>query len=296
MPDYHIGTLDEAARTALAGGDEEDQPDPSRAVFLQSKSWTKALLQSKTRVSPDSFIFTFKLDHDDQDIGLPTGQHLMLRLRDPATREAIIRAYTPLSESHEKGYLRILIKVYYDTPERKGGRMTQALDAIPPGHFVEFKGPVGKFEYLGRGKCTVSGQARRIRRFVMICGGSGITPIFQVLRAVLNDREDQTECLVLDGNRDEQDILCRTELDGLAAENAQRFQLIYTLTRPGPEWKGLTGRVDEAFLSEKVGAPPSLGEDAGEDMVLVCGPEPMEKSVKTIFGKMGWGDSQLLFF
>ncbi|KAF4125294.1 nitrate reductase (NAD(P)H) [Geosmithia morbida] len=295
MPEYHIGTLDEASQKALAdSGEAEKQPDPSRAVFLQSKAWTKALLETKTKVSPDSFIFTFKLDHADQSIGLPTGQHLMMRLRDPVTREAIIRPYTPLSESWEKGYLRILIKVYYDTPGRKGGKMTQALAAIPPGHFVEFKGPVGKFEYLGRGRCTVSGQSRRIRRFVMVCGGSGITPIFQVLGAVLNDPDDPTECLVLDGNRDEHDILCRADLDYLATVNEKRCNLIYTLTKPGPEWKGATGRLDEAFLNEKVGPPPPTNDQ--EDVVLVCGPESMEKSVKSIFGKLGWKDSQLVFF
>jgi nitrate reductase (NAD(P)H) len=70
--------------------------------------------------------------------------------------------------------------------------MTKALDAVPCGHFVKFKGPIGKFEYLDKGNCEIGGKQRFVKRFIMICGGSGITPIFQVLRAVLNDPEDET--------------------------------------------------------------------------------------------------------
>lgn len=295
MPDYHLGTLDEASRAALANGDAaEDESDPSRAVFLQSKTWSKAIIEQKNRVSTDSFIFVFKLDHENQHIGLPTGQHLMMRLRDPATREAIIRAYTPLSEATEQGKLRVLIKVYYDTPERKGGKMTQALDSLPLGHFVDFKGPVGKFEYLGRGQCSISGSLRSIQRFIMVCGGSGITPIFQVLRAVMKDTEDQTECLLLDGNRAEEDILCRTELDTMAKANKYKYQLLHTLSRPGPEWKGRKGRIDKSLFTNEVGPPRNPG--AGDEIVLICGPEPMEKTVKEVFTEMGWKENDLLFF
>ena len=225
MPTYHIGSLDEASRTILASVDE---PSPSeltetRPVFLQSKAWTKAILSAKRNLSADTRIFSFTLEHAHQTIGLPTGQHLMMRLRDPVTREAIIRAYTPVSEGTDKGVLNVLVKVYFDTVDRPGGKMTKALDAIPVGHFVDFKGPIGKFEYLGRGRCSISGKPRFVKRFVMICGGSGITPIFQVLRAVLKDKEDDTRCLVLDGNRLEEDILCREDIDRLMVGNEARL-------------------------------------------------------------------------
>lgn len=295
MPDYHIGTLDAASLQALIDGDAaEAESDPDRAVFLQPKSWSKAILQQKQRVSDDSFIFVFKLNQETQSIGLPTGQHLLMRLRDPATREAIIRPYTPLSEAHERGTLSVLIKVYYDTPGCKGGRMTQALDALPLGHFVDFKGPVGKFEYLGRGDCSLSGITRHVRRFVMVCGGSGITPIFQVLRAVLRDAEDVTECLLLDGNKAEHDILCRTDLDALARENPYRYRLLHSLSRAEDGWAGRKGRMDKAFFEQEVGPPRSA--DAGDELVLICGPEQMEKTVKEVFTDMGWAKDSLLFF
>lgn len=293
LPEYHIGTLDEDARAALSGQDTAED-DSSRAVFLQAKSWSKAILESKTVISPDTKIFRFKLNHPNQKIGLPTGQHLMLRLRDPVTREAIIRAYTPYSDGSECGRLDILIKIYRDTPERKGGLMTTSLDALPLGHFVEFKGPVGKFEYLGRGLCSIGGRERRVRRFIMVCGGSGITPIRQVLRSVLADASDMTPCLVLDGNRTEEDILCKAELDELARANQDRCRVVHALTKPSTSWTGVTGRLCQALYEKEIGKP--IASEEGEDLVLVCGPEPMEKSAREIFLGMGKDEDSLVFF
>jgi nitrate reductase (NAD(P)H) len=292
MPDYHVGTLDAASLKLLVEAEPLPDDTSPRPIFLQSKAWSKAILTEKTSISADTKIFSFRLDHETQTIGLPVGQHLMLRLRDPVTREAVIRAYTPISEGTEQGKLHVLIKIYFDTPERKGGKMTQALNSIPVGHFVEFKGPVGKFEYLGKGLCSISGKKRQVRRFVMICAGSGITPIYQVLRAVLKDREDLTSCLVLDGNRVEEDILCKKELDAMAAVNRGKCELVYTLTRPGDAWNGLKGRMDGAFLENRVGRP----EQAGEVLVLICGPESMENSTRESLKGLGWRDEDLLFF
>ena len=160
MTDYHIGSLDEEGKAALA--EVEFPPDadakPS-ATFLEPRSWKKAILHNKAKVSWDTRIFTYKLEHDEQTLGLPTGQHLMTRLRDPVTREAVIRSYTPISMTSKKGFVDVLVKVYFDTKERKGGKMSQAMDAIPVGHFIDFKGPIGKFEYLS----MVSARSRACR-------------------------------------------------------------------------------------------------------------------------------------
>ena len=290
MPTYHLGALSGAP---LSAAEDESDPASSDPVFLSPKTWRKALLTRKTPVSPDTKIFTFTLPSPSQTVGLPVGQHLMIRQRDPATREAVIRAYTPLSEGSEKGELNVLIKVYYDSPGgAPGGKMTQALDSLPLGHAVEFKGPVGKFEYLGAGQCTINGKGRNVRRFVMVCGGSGITPIWAVLRAVMKDKGDATGCLVLDGNRMEGDILLRDELEEVEREGDGRCRVVHTLSRPGEGWTGRTGRMDRELFEKEVGKPPA----ERDVMVLICGPEGMEKGAKTALLGMGWDEEDLLFF
>lgn len=289
MPSYHIGTLDADAQQALAAGEDNSGDLNPGATFLQPKSWTTATLHKKSTVSWDTRIFTYKLQHEEQELGLPTGQHLMIRLRDPATREAIIRSYTPVSEQSRKGYLDVLIKVYFDTPAAKGGKMSQAMDAIPIGHSVDFKGPIGKFEYLGRGAFSLNGKRKPVKQFLMICGGSGVTPIFQVFRAVMRDAKDKTKCTVLDGNRLEEDILCKEDLDALAIQGKGRGRVIYTLTKGGDNWAGLRGRIDGALVKNHC-------IRCSETVALICGPETMEKAIHQTLKTDGWEDDQMVFF
>ena len=288
MPTYHIGTLDSAAKRSLSEPAIESTSPSPRPTFLQSRSWSRATLHSKRQISSDTIIFTFTLEHPAQLLGLPVGQHLMIRLRDPVTRESIIRPYTPISEITRAGFLDVLIKLYLDQATTPG-KMSKALSTIPVGHGVDFKGPIGKFTYLGKGRCSINGTERRVKRFAMICGGSGITPIFQVFRAVMRDQDDPTACTVLNGNRLAEDILCKEDLDALLEGNENRGQIIHTLTRAPEAWNGLRGRIN-AELVRKHCVPDD------ETLVLVCGPEPLEKSMKVVLRELGWREEQILFF
>ena len=288
MPEYHIGTMDKASLEALSNNTASEPAEP-REIFLQQRSWTTATLTQTKTISSDTRILTFQLEHDKQTLGLPIGQHLMLKTPDPTTNSPIIRSYTPISDPSKKGTMDLLIKVYFATSTTPGGKMTTALDKLPIGSSIEFKGPTGRFEYLGQGRVTISGKERRVRSFIMICGGTGITPIFQVLRAVIQDRRDPTTCTVIDGNRREEDILCRGELDAFVAEDSERCQVIHTLTSPPDSWTGLRGRVSEDLLER-------YAPSGDESMVLVCGPEAMEKSARRILLGQGWSESNLHFF
>jgi nitrate reductase (NAD(P)H) len=124
----------------------------------------------------------------------------------------------------------------------------------------------------------------------MICGGSGITPIFQVLRAVMQDKEDPTHCTVLNGNRLVEDILCREDLDTFAKKNPERCNLLHTLTKGPEDWQGLRGRIGAKLLEEY------CVQRDGESLVLICGPEALEKSTKEALSAQGWRDEDLMFF
>lgn len=161
---------------------------------------------------------------------------------------------------------------------------------------MEFKGPIGKFTYLGRGRIAMAGSGQRsVTAITMICAGSGITPILAVLRAIADDSEDGTRCVVLDGNRHEEDILCRDTLDTIAREHADtgKVRVVHTLSKPGDGWAGRRGRVDEELIRTETAATP-----AGDSHLwLVCGPEALETQVRRILtGPMGVAERDLVFF
>lgn len=185
-----------------------------------------------------------------------------------------------------------------------GGKMSVGLHELVVGDSVEIKGPLGSFMWEGRGAIRWKDVPRPgIRKLGLICGGSGITPILQVLRAVLHDEDDrETELWLLDANKTEQDILCRQELDeyhikyGMKhADNASvqtRLRIHHTLSKPPEHWAFSTGRITDEMMQKHL---PSPGDDA---LILVCGPEGMiNLAVKPGLQRLGWNiDSSLVVF
>ncbi|KAJ5729053.1 Eukaryotic molybdopterin oxidoreductase [Penicillium malachiteum] len=288
MPDYHLGTLDKASLEALNSKSAEGPSEP-RATFLQSRSWSKMILSEVKNVSWDTRIFVFDLEHGKQTLGLPIGQHLMIKVPDPVNKESIIRSYTPISDTNIEGKMELLVKIYFPSATIPGGKMTMALDALKLGAGIDCKGPTGRFEYLGNGRLIVSGKERKVKSFTMICGGTGITPIFQVLRAVMQDPNDPTTCVVLNGNRLEEDILCRAELDAYVALDSRKCTVVHTLSKASDSWVGRRGRISEDLIKEYAPA-------VGESMAILCGPEALEKSAKKVLLDQGWAESDLHFF
>lgn len=295
MKDFHIGSLHEDGKAALSNSQAEPRQSNSGPsdTFLEPRNWKKAALHCKSNVSWDTRLFTFKLDHEEQQLGLPVGHHVLLKLRDPASRELLMRSYTPISRTTKKGFVDVLVKVYFDTKLRKGGKMSQAMESLPLGHTIEFKGPLGRFEYLGSGKCRFNGGERRIGTLIMVCAGTGITPMHQILTNVMGDNDDSTRCIVLNGNRMLEDILCKDELDGFAAANKHKCEIYFSLTKASDGWEGIQGRIDPPLLKRHAGR--SL-HGASEAMVLICGPEGFEKSVRQALMDDGWGEEDIVLF
>ena len=113
LAEYHIGTLSGVIITNTAEVEPAMKNDGGH--FLHAKRWKPTSLVEVQDVSRDSKIFRFVLDHPDQSLGLPTGQHVYVRLRRKAgpgviEGEVVQRAYTPLSRPECKGFIDLLVK------------------------------------------------------------------------------------------------------------------------------------------------------------------------------------------
>ena len=112
--------------------------------------------------------------------------------------------------------------------------------------------------------------------YYLFAAGSGITPIFSIMKTVLKASSMNHVTLVF-CNRDEDSIIYRRELDQWAKEYATRLDVIHTLTKPGPGWTGHTGRISPALISEVIDMPAS-GPTARE--YYLCGPTEFMQTVK----------------
>ena len=294
LQDFHIGTLIKLPDTPPTTPPESVSGDVTpRAIFLEAKKWNNVTLVEKKLLSKDSRILRFRLEHPEQQLGLPCGQHLFLKSKSRRTNDTVMRAYTPVSEQTAKGFLDVLIKVYFATEGfPSGGKMTMALEELAVGDTIQVKGPTGHFEYHGNGEYTKSGKRGSVKRFWMVSGGSGITPIYQVMRAIYQDKEDKTECLLLDSNRWEEDILCRQDLDEYATRD--NIDVWHTLSGKdiSPDWNhghGL-GRLNMDVMNAK------FVEDGQARMLLVCGPPALESLVKDWAKRRNIADEDVLVF
>lgn len=132
------------------------------------------------------------------------------------------------------------------------------------GENIRVKGPKGQFTYTP----TLS------RELGMIAGGTGITPMLQIIRAVLKNPTDTTKLSLIYANVNSDDILLRKELDELVVKHPSRFSVFYVLNNPPIPWNYGVGFVSKEHIKETL--PPT----SADIKVLLCGPPPMMTAMK----------------
>ena len=196
-------------------------------------------LIEKVEVTHDTNRYRFGFPNEDDVLGLPTGKHIALTFEDE-NGEPVSRSYTPVSSDVDKGFVDFVIKVYRsnvhpDFPE--GGVMSQKIDTLEIGDSFSFRGPNGRLEYMGDGVFNIKqlksqgGEIieKKVKNVGMIAGGTGITPMIQIIRAVLRNENDPTKLSLLFANKEERDIILRDKLENPDRDFSDRFDVHYTL-------------------------------------------------------------------
>lgn len=137
------------------------------------------------------------------------GQFLTLRL--PVGDRHVPRCYSMSSAPALDSGLRVTVK------RVPGGRGSNWIcDQIRAGSPLETMPPSGVFTPR-----NLDGD------FLLFAGGSGITPVFSILRSVLASGAGKI-CLIY-ANRDERSIIFRRELDDLVAAHPARLNVVHWL-------------------------------------------------------------------
>eukprot|EP00924_Labyrinthula_sp_SR-Ha-C_P004348 augustus_masked-scaffold_3-processed-gene-21.90-mRNA-1 protein AED:0.05 eAED:0.05 QI:0/-1/0/1/-1/1/1/0/293 len=255
--------------------------------FLNSKVSKKVTLIDRIDLSHDSAKLRFALDAENRILGLPVGKHFKLNFPNlqgvkegewngredkEAKLKVLKRSYTPTSGDELPGVVDLVVKFYRPNDRFcDGGKVSRQLDSFKVGDTMEIQGPFGRIEYLGKGKFKLGRNVVHKPKVSMMAGGSGITPMYQILTNALKDKEDSTEFKLIYANQKETDILLRPELEALQAENPSRFSLHYTLDFPDDGWSYSKGFITHEMIAE------NLFEAGAETLNLMCGPPPMIK-------------------
>ncbi|XP_026765102.1 NADH-cytochrome b5 reductase 2 isoform X1 [Galleria mellonella] len=236
----------------------------------------KLPLIEREEISHDTRRFRFGLPSSEHVLGLPIGQHIHLSAK--IDDDLVIRAYTPVSSDDEKGYVDLVIKVYFKNVHPKfpdGGKLSQYLENLKLGETIDVRGPSGRLQYAGKGTFLIKKLRKDpplkivTKKLNMIAGGTGIAPMLQLIRHICQEPNDNTELRLLFANQSEQDILLRNELEKYQREHPKQFKLWYTIDRANEGWKYSTGFINDEMIRNHLFPP------ADDVIVLMCGPPPM---------------------
>ena len=185
------------------------------------------------------------------------GQFLTLLL--PQDGKKVRRSYSMSSSPYTDVSLAITIK------RVPGGFASNLLlDTIKVGDVLEAMEPAGAF-FPKQG----DDQTRQV---VFIGAGSGVTPLFSILKSVLMV-EPESEVVLIYGSRNEESIIFSKKLESLQKKYKERLKIVHTLSQPSDIWTGETGRLNKTHLLKILEKFPDLNKSEAE--FFLCGPEDM---------------------
>ncbi|XP_011622802.1 NADH-cytochrome b5 reductase-like protein isoform X2 [Amborella trichopoda] len=130
----------------------------------------------------------------------------------------------------------------------------------------------GKTKYVIRPYTPISDPDSKGYFDLMIAGGTGITPMLQVIEAILKNPDDNTQISLLYANISPDDILLKEKLDMLSA-NHPNLKIFYTVDKPSQNWRGGAGYISNDMIIKGLPVP------SDDTLILVCGPPGMMKHI-----------------
>lgn len=175
------------------------------------------------------------------------------------------RSYSICSAPFENE-LRIAVK------QVKDGKVSNYIkEKLKVGDEVEVMIPAGNFH------SPISSAHHK--QYVLFAGGSGITPVFSVLKTVLWE-EPNSYVILFYGNVDEDVVIFKQSLNQLVAEYSNRLKVLFFFEKPkSPQDPILTGMLTEDKIKILVKNYIDLTKDYE---FFVCGPTSMMDNVRKV--------------
>jgi glycine betaine catabolism B len=232
-----------------------------------SKSLVHLLLSQTEQQTRDTKTLRFHV-LDERLLKAKPGQFLTFHWTIDGQR--VTRSYTISSSPVHENYVEI-------TPKRleNGCASVFLNERAMPGLAVEASGPYGRFYF----------DETLHKSIVLVAAGSGITPMISMLRYI-DDLELAIPVTLLYSVRTSADIIFENELVRLG-RSLPNFKYEVCLSRPGPTWKGRSGRLTEECFTRNV-------SDLNAPAFFLCGPKGFMDNARQILSTLGVNQDRIL--
>jgi len=256
---------------------------------MSTKAFHALKVSKVQRETADAVSVSFSVPSELKDIfKYIQGQYLTLKFNINGTEAR--RAYSMSSSPLEQD-LTVSVKRV-----EKGLVSNYMNDKLKVGDTVEVMPPEGKF--------YVPLKEENRKTYYLFGAGSGITPLFSIIKTTLEE-EPQSTVFLFYSNRDEESIIFKDQLAQLVKKYTDQLIVEHVLSQPKKAkqtgftgffkkaqstWLGKKGRIDAAKCKELLAENPPRTK-ATEYMI--CGPSGFIKGVETALQTQGVDNKQI---
>lgn len=246
------------AKPPVAAAEAHSAPDA-----LDPNAFRSFKLSDIKKYNHNTNIFTVAFDNPKAKYNGKTASCVVFKA--DIDGKEVIRPYTPISRPNTIGEIEFLIKKY---PQ---GNMSKHVHELKKGDSIEIKGPIPKYPY----------EANKFKNLVLLAGGTGLTPMVQMIEEVLFNPKDNTKITFLFANVSVDDILLKQDLDKLAQKYPEKLKIHYIVDKieknQAKEWKGEVGYITGDMLKKLIPIPTKKDDESL--LVMVCGPPGFMKLI-----------------
>ncbi|KAB8067975.1 hypothetical protein BDV29DRAFT_77149 [Aspergillus leporis] len=247
-------------------------------VMFTGFGFTTLRLQNVRAENHNTKRLVFEFPDKNTRSGLSLTSTLLTFSRPNGRWLPVVRPYTPISDLNQQGTLELLVKRY------PNGKASTHIHSLVPGDSLTFLTALKGFSWV----------PNQYPQVYAIAGGAGITPIYQLIRGILDNPNDKTKIKLVFGVNSEQDLLLRDELEEYKTRFPGRFDYVYAVSQLEGEKEGFKkGYVTEELLKGVV------VEKCKGAKVFVCGPPAMEHSLtrkQGVLDRLGFEKEQVYKF
>lgn len=140
------------------------------------------------------------------------------------------------------------------------------------------------------GRFTLDKSVGEPRDIVLIGAGSGITPLFSILKDVLTSQNDSKVTLIY-ANRHENSTLFMAQIQDWALRFPEKLKVVHIHSQPSDEWNGIRGRINNTRLEQMIDG--TLAYSRKNARFFICGPFELMRSAEITLHYMGFGKEQI---
>lgn len=230
----------------------------------------KLLVKNIIKETNDAVSICFKNGNLFKKLKYKPGQFLTIHV--PIDKMVQKRAYSFSSNPYTDKDLKITIKRV-----EKGLVSNYIHDCLKIGDKLEVDDPAGSF--------FVEPVSKAKKQYILFAGGSGVTPMFSIVKSILTEEKDSMVLLIY-ANQNIESIIFHKEIKALEKEYSDKFSVEHILSSNnidnGNYHSGLATKelIDNIFLKHNL-------TYKDHDVYMICGPFGYMEKIKEVLKENG---------